>query len=54
MWQAVLAKRAQQAAEQLSAEAARQSADADQATKVILGTLSGLMSYGAPDRKSVV
>lgn len=57
VWQAVLAKRAQQAAEQLSAEAARQSADADQATKVILGTLSGLMDYGSPptiERKELV
>ncbi len=48
VWQAVLAKRAQQAAEQHAAEARRQSADADQATKVILGTLSSLMSFGAP------
>lgn len=48
VWQAVLAKQAQQAAEQHAAEARRQSADADQATKVILGTLSSLMSFGAP------
>lgn len=48
VWQAVLAKKAQKAAEQHAAEALRQTADADQATRVILGTLSGLSEFGAP------
>lgn len=57
VWQAMRAKEAQLVAERQAVEAARQSADADQATNVILGTLSSLMTYGAPptiQRKELV
>ena len=48
VWQAVRAQQALRVAERNAAEARRQTADADQATRVILGTLSGLTEFGAP------